>query len=291
MCMYFWWNPHHNSDQPESDHKSPGCGSPFPLSFPLSFPLKPLPFPFLSPAIVRHSLGDVYCAFFGGCGEKILSFLVAMLERSKQRKWMVKSTLEPSIWLRRVREEHLCRPVGIIYTIQAWNHHKRFCTAWTSTAIVSSLKWWHGPIIQNFNYNSALLHKLGWVSHISRRQMPSQYLATLDIWYDNMTISRPTKKAQGECENELQNFSPHYELTKTHQHYLEHFFKMKTCHLPILLIIFQILAHLDVDYWLRRPAYLQVPRGAENASLLNSGKGRQSKDSTWLSAFLRLSPG
>ena len=45
--------------------------------------------------------------------------------------------------------------------------------------------------------------------------MPSQYLATLDIWYANMTIPRPTKKAQGECENELQNFSPHCELINT----------------------------------------------------------------------------
>lgn len=108
------------------------------------------------------------------------------------------------------------RPVAIIiYTIQVWNHHKRFCTVWTLATIVSSLKWCHGPIIHNFNYNSALLHKSGCVSHISRRQMPSQYLATLHIWYDNMTISRPTKKAQGECENELQNFSPHYELVNT----------------------------------------------------------------------------
>ena len=107
------------------------------------------------------------------------------------------------------------RPVGIICTIQVRNHHKRFCTVWTLAAIVSSLKWWHSPIIHNFNYNSALLHKLGWVSHISRRQMPSQYLATLHIWYDNMTISQPTKKAQGESENELQNFSPHYELINT----------------------------------------------------------------------------
>ena len=107
------------------------------------------------------------------------------------------------------------RPVDIIYTTQVWNHQKRFCTVWTLAAIVSSLKWWHGLIIHNFNYNSGLLHKLGWVSHISRRQMPLQYLATLDIWYDNMTISQPTKNAQGECENELQNFSPHCKLINT----------------------------------------------------------------------------